>query len=208
MATVADKSRPADALVKHSTDAFVQPTPRDADMQHPFRVHQYYVDTHIPRRKVSTVPVDNRADGAGMPVIDFSNPPFFLGDSDGGGDGEVDPPLIIGTHDLVIGTDGAGTGYYAATFGDLTPPDVSNVAVEALQVNAVGTMLLSFAGDAQINGSLWIDVQASERNPSRLSWNPSFSDYRDSGYTHVWEFLNNHVGDTIPINIIPQVPTP
>lgn len=128
----------------------------------------------------------------------------FEGSSYGGGSGDTDPPLLDGTHDLLVGTDSAGVGYYLGAFGDLTPPTLESATVDFLQVNSTGTMVMEFAGGVQVNGSTWIDIQVSDRNPSRLTWNPSFLDYRASGYVHVWEFLNAHIGDTVPINITPE----
>lgn len=72
MALVLDASRPLDAQVTRAMSAFTQPTPRDGDWDQPFDVLQSRVDTVIPGLNVSQTPVDNTADGSGMPIVEYS----------------------------------------------------------------------------------------------------------------------------------------
>lgn len=127
MAIKVDASRPADALVACAVTAFTQPTPRKADMTHGFTIQKSEVDTHIPNLSVAVTPVNNTADGAGMPIVDYENPPFFLATGAPAGV-PAEPTITVA---------GLGTAVVTITF-ELPPGtvcDVGTIEASSMTVN-------------------------------------------------------------------------
>lgn len=70
MAIKVDASRPAAATKLCARAAFTQPTPRVMDRG--FVRKMDVAETHIPSLSVAVAPINNTADGAAQPIVDFS----------------------------------------------------------------------------------------------------------------------------------------
>jgi hypothetical protein len=111
------------------------------------------------------------------------------------------PPAPVGTHDLLIGTQGGIYGFTAGAFGGLTPDTLAGFTLVNMTVGLTGDqMLVTTTGGVRITdvSGLGLDLGS---GLGQLEWRAS-----DSGYVGdvpgAFATLQAALGTTIPIQLI------
>jgi hypothetical protein len=116
---------------------------------------------------------------------------------DGGG-----VPPIVGTHAMLVGTQGGAYGFADGIFGDLTPSTIDGFEVSYLQ-EAADILRLSFIGDVQLAGATIVSILGAWPGAQTLQlvWSPGTSAYVSPVLPDLNNWFAAQVGNTIQLNI-------
>lgn len=133
----------------------------------------------------------------GNPLL-MGGPVLFSRDLAGGS-----APPVLGTHALLVGTEGGAYGFVDGLFGDITPTTVSGLEIAYLQ-EAGDVLRLGLVGDAQIPGADVITVTGKWDGALTwpLVWSSGVNAYVSAVTPGINDFLAERLGQTLQLDLL------
>jgi hypothetical protein len=115
-------------------------------------------------------------------------------------------PTPVGTHALLIGTQGGAYGFADGVFGDITPTTVGGLEIAYLQ-EAADILRLGLVGDVQIPDVTTVTVLGKWDGAVlvEMTWSPGVSAYVSAPSPGLEDFLSANVGQTVQLDLTPVV---